>query len=400
MMQILGLKWFNKVSLETFFVFFCTFGYIVSYINFYNIVPLGLGINVAVRTLILVYSLYFIFTHFHKVYHHKSVRIFVLFYAFFVAKSVFTFYNYHFNDENFGEVLKDFSYYGLIVIPFPVIALMTLEYKNVNFQLLYKWIFIFLFSIIACWIFLQICEILFQYSFQFFRSYYITFGHYGVSLLIVCVFDYFIIKKIPKYLLVTAAIFAMILIVYAGARSPLVAVIVASFLILTVPGRKKYVIYYMGFCLLLVVILYILYQNNIRIRFVERSYNAIFNGDASGRAYYLSKGWNEFLRHPILGGRTLLEDGQYPHNFLLEILSATGIVGAVLIFFYYKIVFIAAKNIYLHLSFYRESAVFLFFFIQFFVLSQTSGSIGLSFEEWHFGALIIGISLSKYYEKT
>lgn len=56
----------------------------------------------------------------------------------------------------------------------------------------------------------------------------------------------------------------------------------------------------------------------------ERTTSTINDGDF-GRGQLWENAINEFLKYPFLGGR--IEIGFYPHNFILEILMATGILG-------------------------------------------------------------------------
>lgn len=60
----------------------------------------------------------------------------------------------------------------------------------------------------------------------------------------------------------------------------------------------------------------------------ERVTNS-FNGGGTGREDLWSDAWNEFMNNPILGGR--IEINFYPHNFILESLMATGIIGFILL---------------------------------------------------------------------
>lgn len=60
-----------------------------------------------------------------------------------------------------------------------------------------------------------------------------------------------------------------------------------------------------------------------------RSVDTIESRSATGREELWEDAWNEFLQYPFLGGK--IEIGFYPHNLILEILMATGIVGFILI---------------------------------------------------------------------
>lgn len=70
---------------------------------------------------------------------------------------------------------------------------------------------------------------------------------------------------------------------------------------------------------------------------------------------------------------------------------STGLLGMVLFIIYFKFVirsfFKVLKNIYQ----YKESGILIFFFLQYLILAQTSGSLYLSFELWYFGAAVIGL---------
>jgi oligosaccharide repeat unit polymerase len=52
------------------------------------------------------------------------------------------------------------------------------------------------------------------------------------------------------------------------------------------------------------------------------------DGGATGREQLWIDAWNEFINNPVFGGR--IEIGFYPHNIILELLMATGIIGFIM----------------------------------------------------------------------
>ncbi len=61
---------------------------------------------------------------------------------------------------------------------------------------------------------------------------------------------------------------------------------------------------------------------------IERTTSAI-GGGSTGREELWSNAFSEFISNPIVGGR--IEIGFYPHNMILEILMATGLIGLLII---------------------------------------------------------------------
>lgn len=66
---------------------------------------------------------------------------------------------------------------------------------------------------------------------------------------------------------------------------------------------------------------------------LKRSMNTIESGDESGRENLWSEAIKEFVKNPYFGGRIEVS-GIYPHNIILEVLMATGIIGFFLFFLF------------------------------------------------------------------
>ncbi|WP_312304227.1 O-antigen ligase family protein [Chryseobacterium sp.] len=230
----------------------------------------------------------------------------------------------------------------------------------------------------------------FEKSSGIFAGYYISTGHYGLSLLIISVFYCF---QSPQKLLkpILGILIGVFTIFSASARSPILAAFIIILITLLYLNKLKYWIALLSFVLLFIVSIYILKQSSVAdFEFIRRMYDAIFEGNGYGRVYYLTKGWDVFKNNIPFGGRILFEDGLYPHNIFIEVLMSMGVVGLVLFFLYFKDVWkfklkYVTNNIYY--------LPFILFFIQYFVLVLTSYNIFANLEFWTFSAVFISIIL-------
>ena len=183
----------------------------------------------------------------------------------------------------------------------------------------------------------------------------------------------------------------------ASARSPILAAFVILFIVLLYINKLKYWLALVLSVFLFIGVIYILNKTYLAdFEFVARMYNAIFEGDGSGRAYYLTKGWEVFKNNIPFGGRILFEDGLYPHNVFIEVLMSMGVVGIILFFFYFKDIWKFKINFMSKNTYYIP---FILFFIQYFVLVLTSYSLFANLEFWTFSTVFISIILFCHDEK-
>ncbi|WP_394366879.1 hypothetical protein [Chryseobacterium indologenes] len=171
----------------------------------------------------------------------------------------------------------------------------------------------------------------------------------------------------------------------------MLAAFVILFLFVVYANKLRYWIALLSTVLLFIIGIYFLMQTSISdFGFIKRMYDAIFEGNAYGRSYYLSKGFDVFKNNILLGGRILFEDAMYPHNVFVELLMSMGIVGVILFCLYFKdltkfrVKYIKANVNYLP---------YFSFFVQYLILVQTSYCIFANIEFWCFSAVIISIIL-------
>ncbi|PIF47074.1 O-antigen ligase-like membrane protein [Chryseobacterium sp. 52] len=394
MNKIINLKALSDNNLETYFLVITLFGYIFGYVDPYASDVIPHIFNLLIRGTVLLLSLYFIFRNF-KIIKQRSwaVAIFLLFYFLYQIKAVCTFSNYYFVPDGFQILKNDFYYYGLIIIPLPVVALLSIDYEKINFKLFYKIIFWFLFIILGINFLHSVILVKLQKGAGIFRSYYILTGHYGLSLVLIGLYN-FLFLKTKNYMYLLGILLGLFPMFISSARSPILALVIILLLFMILKNSKQYWMYFCSSLFISIIGLFIIYKSGFKnnILFFRRLNEAVFEGKASGRSYFLNKGIDEFTNNPWWGGRILFEDGTYAHNLFVDILMSTGLIGLFLFISYYVFVTKGFIKILKNIGTYKESGIIAFFFVQYFVLAQTSGSLYSSFELWYFSAAIIGLS--------
>lgn len=380
----------KKNYIEYIFIFFLTFGYIF----FYSLaVPLNVPntlFSVPFRVVLLLISFYIIYVNFDTIKKRKTTVIFViLFWGFYFIKAIYSFNTDTYLQKTLNNEQQIYiRIIGLNLIPY--IAVLSIHFSKEIVIKLNRLIFNFLLIIlgISCLYTIFVFQS-FEKSSGIFAGYYISTGHYGLSLLILSVYYYFVSpQKIKSFLGILIGAFTVF---SSSARSPMLAAFVILFIVLLYVNKLKYWVALLLTVLLFIISIYILKQVYMfDFEFVERMYNAIFKGDGSGRSYYLTKGWDVFKNNIPFGGCILFEDGLYPHNVFMEVLMSMGIVGIILFFSYFKDVwkfrmkFISENTYYLP---------FILFFIQYFVLVLTSYNLFANMEFWTFSTVFISIIL-------
>ncbi|NML70479.1 O-antigen ligase family protein [Chryseobacterium sp. RP-3-3] len=278
----------------------------------------------------------------------------------------------------------------------PFVALISIDFSKGMIGKLTSLTFNFLLIILGCsCLYVILISHIFARSAGIFVSYYINTGHYGLSLIILSVFYYFISpqKKLKSILGVGLGLFTILI---SSARSPILAAAVLVMIMFFYINKLKYWLALLSFVIIFIISIYYLRHSLLSTEYIVRIYDAIFEGNAYGRSQYLSKGWDIFKSNPLFGGATLFEDGMYPHNIFVEVLMSMGIIGLISFGLYFKDL---GK---FKLRYIKENIYYLpyfLFFAQYLVLVQTSYCIFANIEFWCFSAVIISIILFCYDEK-
>lgn len=129
--------------------------------------------------------------------------------------------------------------------------------------------------------------------------------------------------------------------------------------------------------------------NQIELSIVDRLLETKSNlekGQTEERNEIYNEAFSMFLEKPIFGNQINTYSVAYPHNFFIEMLMSTGILG--LLIYLGALVFLLLKIV--NYKFYGKYFAILFvIFLIFYGLSQTSGNIYQSVEAWCMFALIL-----------
>ncbi|MGJ8761394.1 MAG: O-antigen ligase family protein [Polaribacter sp.] len=152
----------------------------------------------------------------------------------------------------------------------------------------------------------------------------------GALTLMLCIFEiiYNKTKTISYKLYLYFTITLSLIMFFLGAsRGSLVAIVLTVPLFVIYGSAKNKFKFFIAFLLSIPILVWGAIKTGSSI--FSRTAETAETGD-SGRGFLWNQAITEFSNYPVVGGR--IEFGIYPHNFILEILMATGIVGAILIF--------------------------------------------------------------------
>lgn len=387
----------KKHTIEFLFIFFLTFGYIFFYSLAVPFDSLNTYFSIPFRIVMIFVSFYIIYINFENIKRRKLTIIFmVLFWVFYLIKA-----NYSFKNGVFLPKVMKNEYQVYIRIIFlnllPYIAVLSINLSKDIMMKLNSWAFNFLLIIIGISsLYAIFVTHVFERASGIFASYYISAGHYGLSLVILSVFYYFQFpnKMMKPILGILLGIFTIFI---SSARSPMLAALILSLIFLIYLNKLKYWVALISFVIIFIVGIYYLKQSSLSdFAFVNRMYDGIFRGDGYGRSANILKGWDIFKSNMLLGGSILFEDGSYPHNIFVEVLMSMGIIGFILLCLYFKDL-VKFRLTYIKDQLYNLP--YFLFFIQYFILVVTSYTIFANMEFWSFAAVAVSIILFCYDEK-
>lgn len=324
----------KKYKIDFWFLVFVLVGYIVASAF---AIPFGIENSrifaVPYRIIVFLWSLLIIIKNYtNKKFFNISVLSLFIFWLLYTIKAYYSFTTDLYTTEFLLKSNELFVRIFLIIL-IPSLAILTIDFKKLDLVCLAKNIFLILVSILSVnfiyGMFMQKANFEFKFIFS---MYYISYGHIGASLSIISLYFLLFNKTaFPKLLLIYGFLLGFITIVVGTARSPILALFIVVGYLMTVKRNKRLLLY----CLLLMIIFIIsifLYKKFefTGIKFADRTYKWIFEGDNSLRTPLFKKALEIFYNKPIIGGRILYEDGFYPHNIFLELLMSTGIFGFII----------------------------------------------------------------------
>lgn len=192
-------------------------------------------------------------------------------------------------------------------------------------------------------------------------------------------------SKLQFIYLVTSLVLGFVMFLLGASRGSVIALILSLLLFfLYSKGSKKFILIISMF-ILVPAFLWAIEASGSGI--LDRMQNTGSDG-GGGRSFIWAETFNHFAENMLLGGRIEI-GGLYPHNFVLEVLMSTGLVGAFLLF---PLIF---YTIYTSRKLQSKDIFIMLIFVQGLSLHMFSGSITSATILFVPMALVIGINRSK-----
>lgn len=217
----------------------------------------------------------------------------------------------------------------------------------------------------------------------------ITIGNLSVSALIV---NFILIKNsnklVPKFFVIIFSFISLLTLIFSSSRGPLLSLVVCFALYFLLKGNVKLKFkHILLFFILCVVGFYLVsFAQYFNFSFLERMKVSTEEGQEEARILLYALAWDSFLKNPILGSHVTTYTNGYVHNFILEILMATGIIGFILVLASLTTTIRKIKN-----SFNDGNISYIIFALLFFQYLIASLFSGLVFDNeylWIFFALV------------
>jgi O-antigen ligase len=165
----------------------------------------------------------------------------------------------------------------------------------------------------------------------------IMYGQTGCAMALISIFGFVNNKKrLYKALFFATFLLGLISISKAGSRSPVIVLAVVSiFYFIARVGVVKSLFIVLAFVTVLLVFInqILALMTSMGSTLATRLTSMVVENDSSGRDGIYANAWSLIKEYPLFGSFYLLQNGVgaggYPHNFLLEIFMATGIVGGI-----------------------------------------------------------------------
>lgn len=231
----------------------------------------------------------------------------------------------------------------------------------------------------------------------------IQIGYYGELLALAAIYFLSFRKDSRKLLFTALLLLGLFNLVLGASRGPFLNFLISGFVMLSyrfIRSRSKVVFFAKVVAIALVVGSTAVYLvgNNFKaedfsmFNRVNKFLNERKESKKEYRDYQFLSAWNDFLDSPVIGKQFVgTYDNFYPHNIIVEIFMATGILGALLFYSFFIPLLLKLRRIYLRHS---GPAVFLLvIFTATFMGTMFSGALFQSVDLWILIALLLCIPL-------
>lgn len=266
----------------------------------------------------------------------KYLTMFIIFWIIYIVKVLYTESISTLND--LGKLWYEYILYSILYVVIPFLTFYLIDYEKFKKQILEGFIFSgFILGVVSLYLY---GKYLLLGIGRLNNVRYITgeevlsplaLSYSGVLTIVLCMYKFLIVKeekniKNTTYLLITI-ILSFIMFLLGSSRGSVIAFVLSVPFFITQSAFKQKI---------KIISLSIL-SIPIIIWAMEASGSSLFNrigntsdDDGGGRGSLWSNALDHFYDYPILGGRIEI-GGIYPHNFIIEILMATGFIGFILL---------------------------------------------------------------------
>ena len=230
----------------------------------------------------------------------------------------------------------------------------------------------------------------------------ITIALFGESLAIYALVSLIFFRKPPigsKLVLGASLILGILILLLGASRGPTISffLLVIVFSFLYVASKRSFLSLFFSSVLVISLLLnginYILSLSADDLFIVERFTKFANEGDDIRQTLYRNA-WQQFLDHPFFGDKIVERTSNfYPHNMLLEVLMAMGVVGGLL---FVPIFFIPLKRGVLSMKARGHSFLLFTIFLPIALASLTSGGLIFSTDYFVLSSLMLSYQKSSF----
>lgn len=227
----------------------------------------------------------------------------------------------------------------------------------------------------------------------------ISFGQFGATLIILSTCVY-VRELLPKVMPIIAIILGGYIVLISGSRGPIFAILICFSMWWLIRRRFRVTRITIFFSIALFIYLcstHVLYLISMVSPSMEIRLLEAIAGNSTGRDTLYLLAWDTFLNYPFLGYAYVLPRLHfYPHNLILELLSALGVVGILL--FLPLIATCLRRVVCIFNEIKSDKLVVALLFVQFFSAQLTSGTIWTAGQMFVLIALLLSMKQSTYLE--
>lgn len=388
-----------KIRLQNYYIIIIIVGFLASSI-IPSIFGVDINLNIIYRACIVFFSSIIILINLSSLSLKKQFLLLLLFLLLYLLSVVFDLY---INQIRLWPTRTPLYYLQYLIgaVIFPVLALVNINYKVINFDFILKGIYIILFILLLLSINLRIESSSGGRDVGDLDIGVLLYGQYGATMCILSMYQFFTTRRaLTKLLYSIGYLVGFLAIFISASRSPLLALFLVTIVfVLTRTGKTK-ALFFISFLGLLGYFFFIdilsFIGTYINSNFLDRIIYAL-EGVSTGRQSLFQTAFMEFVDAPFFGSAFLIQTGNavgiYPHNLIIEAFMALGFIGGIL---FLIIILKNIKKVFIILNIKSDKYVWIgLLYLQFLIFGMSSGSLYMSDFFWIYTVLVGGVFIKK-----